>query len=216
MKMTKTHYIIIVIVAILGLLLGLMAVKSNYVKDTVNIVIPIFPTPTPEPTPTPIPPTPVPTVKPGPTYEDIQAGKDYKNATYLIEGQLITLQNGQYEDQLPNSSTKVRASIHDEKKGDLNGDGQEDVALILTYSPGGTGTYYYVAGSLSLNGEALGTEAIKLGDRLTSIALAIEPDGTIKVSYSKEKKDETGEVTSQSEEKYFRVELPNKLVEVKK
>jgi hypothetical protein len=53
-----------------------------------------------------------------------------------------------------------------EIKADLNGDGLEDVAFLLTQDGGGSGTFYYVVVALKAGTGYKGTNAIFLGDRI--------------------------------------------------
>lgn len=67
----------------------------------------------------------------------------YENATYLIEGQFVTLVDGFFEiESAPGSATRITTSYFgNEAFGDLNGDGMEDVAFLLTQSSGGSGIF---------------------------------------------------------------------------
>ena len=75
---------------------------------------------------------------------------DYKNATYTIEGQPVTLVDGYAEvPAAPGSASKtVTQYFGNEAVGDLNGDGVPDVAFLLTQNGGGSGTFYYVVAAL--------------------------------------------------------------------
>lgn len=72
-------------------------------------------------------------------------GLDPLNATYRIEGQPIALVDGHHESPAaPGSATKVRTAVWKQPVfGDLDGDGDEDAALLLIHDPGGSGTFYY-------------------------------------------------------------------------
>ena len=58
---------------------------------------------------------------------------DYKNATYTVEGETLTLVNGRAEStSAPGSASKtITQYFGNEATGDLNGDGLPDVAFIL-------------------------------------------------------------------------------------
>ncbi len=116
---------------------------------------------------------------------------DPLNAVYNIEGQLITLHNGHSERAIsPDSAIKIRTSIiGNQVSGDLDDDGDDDAVLILVYDPGGSGTFFYVAAALNVNGRYQGTNAVLLGDRITPGALTIR-NGVINVSYKDRKADE--------------------------
>ena len=116
-----------------------------------------------------------------------------KNATYTIEGDSITLINGKAEKEIvPGSASKIEVMAWGEPAtGDLNADSVDDAALILTYSSGGSGTFYYVAAALrdSQSGKAAGTDSILLGDRIAPQNISIS-SGIILVNYADRKSNE--------------------------
>jgi|SRR3989344_1427780 len=94
---------------------------------------------------------------------------DYKSATFLIEGEEVTLVNGKAETEAsPGSASKtVTEYFGNEAKGDVNDDGIPDLAFLLTQTRGGSGTFYYVVVALQTPaGGYIGTNAILLGDRI--------------------------------------------------
>lgn len=94
--------------------------------------------------------------------------QDYKNATYIIAGQPVTLTNGLSEIETASSSaTKIITRYFgNEVKHDLNDDGLEDVAFILTQETGGSGTFFYFVAALNTSDGYIGSEAVFLGDRI--------------------------------------------------
>ena len=58
---------------------------------------------------------------------------------------------------------------------DLNGDGQPDVAFLLTQSGGGSGTFFYAAVALTTADGYQGTNAIFLGDRIAPQSTTVDP-----------------------------------------
>ena len=109
---------------------------------------------------------------------------DYKNATYMIEGQPVTLTNGRAESAAaPGSSAKVVTQYFgNEATGDLNGDGMPDVAFILTRTTGGSGTFYYVTAAIKTDSGYRGTDAVLLGDRIAPQSTEIR-DGKVIANY---------------------------------
>src|SRR3569833_2092325 len=73
-----------------------------------------------------------------------QGAADYKDATYVIDGTPVTLVHGEAQTPAaPGSASMVITNYFgNELKADLNGDGKEDVAFILTQQTGGSGTFY--------------------------------------------------------------------------
>lgn len=105
------------------------------------------------------------------------------NTTYTIEGREIRLQNGRFEAAAAHdSATKIRTVVFGKPVyGDLDGD--EDAALFLVHDPGGSGTFYYVAAALNVNGQYIGTNAELLGDRIAPQGVAIR-NGVVAASYA--------------------------------
>lgn len=141
----------------------------------------------------------------------------YEDATYAIDGKLVTLTDGRSETELvPGSaSTLVTQYFGNETAGDFNGDGATDVVFLLTQSSGGSGTFFYVVAALKIPGGYEGTNAILLGDRIAPQTTEFR-NGEIIVNYAERRPDEP--MTTQPSmgvSKYLRVEN-GALVEVKK
>jgi hypothetical protein len=58
----------------------------------------------------------------------------------------------------------------------VNGDGIDDTAVLLTYDPGGSGTFYYIAAAIKMEKGYKGTNAILLGDRIAPQETHLEND----------------------------------------
>jgi hypothetical protein len=81
--------------------------------------------------------------------------KDYKATTFYIDGKPVTIDN---------TTTRY---FGNELKTDLNADGIPDIAFIITQSPGGSGTFYYVVGAIQdAQNNYHGTDGYFLGDRI--------------------------------------------------
>ena len=129
---------------------------------------------------------------------------DYKNISYEIEGQTKTMKDG--------TSTRY---FGNNAFGDLNGDGMEDVAFILTHDFGGSWIFYYVAVALKNTNGYLGTNALLLGDRIASQTTEIR-NGEIIVNYAERKLNEPMTANpSVGISKYFKV-VDARLTEVMK
>lgn len=106
-----------------------------------------------------------------------QAADSYKTASYDLSGTAKALGSG------------TARYFGNEARGDLNGDGREDVAFIIVDQPGGSGTFYYVAAAL---GTAQGYEpagALLLGDRIAPQNTLID-GGDVVVNYADRKANE--------------------------
>jgi heat shock protein HslJ len=110
----------------------------------------------------------------------------HKNAEYSIGGQRVRLVDGLAETPAaPGSAAKrVTRYFGNEVWTDLDADGREDVAFVLTQEPGGSGTFYYLVAALDRPGGFVGSEAMLLGDRIAPQRTSVEPGGTIVVSYA--------------------------------
>jgi heat shock protein HslJ len=111
---------------------------------------------------------------------------DHQNLEYSIGGRGVRLVDGVAEaPAAPGSAARiVTRYFGNEARGDLNGDGREDLAFLLTQEPGGSGTFFYVVAALDLPSGLVGTEALLLGDRIAPQSTELRPDGTIAVSYA--------------------------------
>lgn len=133
---------------------------------------------------------------------------DYKNATYSIDGQTVTLIDGRAETSAaPGSVSKtVTEYFGNEATGDLNGDGLPDTAFIVTQNSGGSGTFYYAVVALKTANGYQGTNAVSLGDRVAPQTTEIK-DGQLVVNYADRKPDEPMSVTpSVGVSKYLEVQ----------
>jgi hypothetical protein len=141
---------------------------------------------------------------------------NYKDATYVVEGEPISLVNGLAEKEIaPGSASKqITKYFGNEATGDLNGDGQADVAFLLTQDSGGSGTFYYVAVALKTDSGYKGTNAIFLGDRIAPQSTEIQ-GGRLIVNYADRNPGEP--FTAQPSlgvSKYFKI-IDSKLIEAK-
>jgi hypothetical protein len=108
-----------------------------------------------------------------------------QDATYVIEGQSVTLIHGvSATSTAPGSASQTTTQYFgNEATGDLNGDGIPDVGFILTQNSGGSGTFYYAAVALKTASGYRGTNAILLGDRIAPQTTEIK-DGVLIVNYA--------------------------------
>src|SRR3989344_9423973 len=78
-------------------------------------------------------------------YQEKQGPTDYKDATYLIEGEPVTLVDGVAEtESAPGRASKtITRYFGNEVKGGLNSDTKNDLAFILSQETGGSGNISY-------------------------------------------------------------------------
>lgn len=93
---------------------------------------------------------------------------DPRNASYVIDGSPVQLVDGYAQSEAaPGAASQVVTRYFgNELRTDLDGDGREDVAFILTQERGGSGTYFYAVGALTTSEGLRTTEAYLLGDRI--------------------------------------------------
>lgn len=80
--------------------------------------------------------------------------EDYKTATYYISGVPVHLGEGGV------------TYFGNEVEGDIDGDGDLDKAFLIVDQPGGSGSFYYLAGAINDGGKYTGTNAMLIGDRI--------------------------------------------------
>ena len=115
--------------------------------------------------------------------------RDHKNTTYEIQEKSVTLKDGNSIVQDTPESQTITAYFGNDAKGDLDGDGDEDIAFILIQNGGGSGTFVYAVAALNDNGSYTGTNGILLGDRVSPQTTEIH-DGVVVVKYFDRKPDE--------------------------
>lgn len=103
-------------------------------------------------------------------YNEKQADtvSDFKNAQYLIDGQVVVLKDGRAETEVAPGSASMTVTQYfgNELITDLDGDGDEDIAFILTQTSGGSGTFYYAVSALNTQDGYIGSDGYLLGDRI--------------------------------------------------
>lgn len=97
--------------------------------------------------------------------------ENYKTATYMISGEQAYLGEGGV------------TYFGNEVRGDLDADGDEDIAFLVTQQPGGSGTFYYLAGAINDGGKYKGTNMMLIGDRIAPQTTEFR-DGQVIVNYA--------------------------------
>jgi hypothetical protein len=107
------------------------------------------------------------------------SSEGYKNTSYTIEGQSVTLVDGFSEiEAAPGSASKITTRYFgNEVKHDLNNDGREDVVSIVTQETGGSGVFFYAVAALNTPAGYVGSSAFLLGDRIAPQSTSID-EGT--------------------------------------
>lgn len=140
-----------------------------------------------------------------------------KNTSYDIEGELISLQNGIASPLNSNASSTLKTVTYfgNELRVDVNQDGKEDTALLLTTTTSGTGTFYYLVVALNKDGGYVGTNGVFLGDRIAPQTTEFR-NNEIVVNYAERKPSEPMTARpSIGVSRYFNV-VNDTLVEIQK
>lgn len=141
------------------------------------------------------------------TVEIVNNPPDFKETSFRIDGDTIQLVNGLSETEAGSDSAAkiITRFFGNEAIGDLNGDGEQDAAFIVTQTSGGSGTFFYVVAALRTTDGYLATDAALLGDRIAPQTTAIE-NGMLVVNYADRKPDESFAVSpSVAVTKYFKI-----------
>lgn len=130
------------------------------------------------------------------TYEEKQGpervAESPKDATYVIDGRVVTLFDGYAEGEIdPGSTSKIKTRYFgNEVYKDLDGDGREDVAFLLTQDASGSGTFFYVVAALNTERGYIGSQGLFLGDRIAPQTTESGDGMTIIVNYADRAEDE--------------------------
>ena len=116
-------------------------------------------------------------------YQEKQGLTDYKNLTFFLSGESVTLKDGYTETETVFGQTgkSVVGYFGNEAKGDLDGDGIPDLVFLITQETGGSGTFFYLVGALQTPQNTWnGTHAVFIGDGIVPQTTEFRdlPDGT--------------------------------------
>ncbi|HEY5118799.1 MAG TPA: Gmad2 immunoglobulin-like domain-containing protein [Anaerolineales bacterium] len=123
-------------------------------------------------TPAPVLPT---ATQASPTISPLTANM-LKNGTYKLPqlGQTVTLVNGKFDRDTPDSDIVHAALLNPLAFGDLNGDGAEDAAVLLSESSGGTGDWISVVVVLNQGGAPVQSADRLIDDRAQINGMTIQ------------------------------------------
>lgn len=144
-------------------------------------------------------------------------GDGFKNATYMIDGESVTLVNGEARTPVAEGSAgeKVTKYFGNEEEVDFNEDGEKDVVFLMTQETGGSGVFYYLVGAIKNKEGYWGMSGVLLGDRIAPQTTELVGNEIV-VNYADRKKEEpmTAEPTV-GVSRYFKF-VEGSLVEVVK
>lgn len=108
-----------------------------------------------------------------------QSTLDPRNSSFKVANMPVSLTNGLSEVELadvPGAKITTRYFGNDIRH-DLNNDGREDIAFMITQSSGGTGTFYFVVAVLDTGNGFVGSDSFFIGDRISPQSMSID-EGT--------------------------------------
>ena len=104
------------------------------------------------------------------------------DATYDIDGQPVTLQNGRHVYDLGGGQTAVMTAMcYPPVRGQLDAINAPAAAVVLARQAGGGDMAYYVAAAYATDGEVVGSNAVLMANNVDIVGVEIE-DGMIWVS----------------------------------
>jgi hypothetical protein len=170
---------------------GTVVLAATACGDPAPAVVSPTITPTASPAISATQPAPTSTTTAATTPVSAAAVASFRDATYEVNGKSVPLKAGVHEvEAAPGSASKITTRVFgNDAAGDLNADGQPDVAFVLTQSPGGSGTFFYAVAALKTATGYAGTNAVLLGDRIAPQTTRIV-DGLIEVNYAERKPGE--------------------------
>jgi len=118
--------------------------------------------------------------------------KTEQDGTYIINGEKITLVNGEsIVDAAPGSASKIITRYFGNGvKYDFDKDGRDDQAFILTQETGGSGTFYYLVARLNTLNGPQGSNGLLLGDRIAPETTEMSKGSIVVVNYADRKPGE--------------------------
>ena len=121
---------------------------------------------------------------------------DPHDGTYTINEEEMVLVNGISYTRKPGATaTSTTKYFGNDATGDIDGDGSQDTAFVITQSNGGEGLFYYLVAKLNKKEGVYGTYGYLLGDRINVRSISVEKDGSVTVNYTGRKPGENFSVT---------------------
>ncbi len=118
---------------------------------------------------------------------------DGKNSSFILDGESVTLKNGVSEKAVTvgSASKIVTRYFGNESYGDLNDDGLQDEAFLVSQETGGSGIFYYVVVALKTSTGYKTTNAFFIGDRIAPQTTQINTSAKeLYVNYAERKSGE--------------------------
>jgi len=116
---------------------------------------------------------------------DVSLVADYKNGWYTVAGTSVHLVNGVSKIPAAPGSTSMITTQYfgNEVVADIDKDGDDDVAFIMTQDGGGSGIFFYLVGAIKEENGYRGTQAVLIGDRIAPQTTEFR-DGLVIVNYA--------------------------------
>jgi heat shock protein HslJ len=104
---------------------------------------------------------------------------------FVIGNEQVKLEDGVHRaTAAPESSLMITTQYFgNEARGDLDGDGDEDIVFLITQDGGGSGIFFYLVGAINQGEGYQGTRAVLIGDRISPQTTEFR-DGQVIVNYA--------------------------------
>ncbi len=111
--------------------------------------------------------------------------EDFKEVTFRISGEPVTLQNGValLPDDLNSASNSEVRYFENELDHDIDGDGDLDTVFLVTEDGGGSGTFFYLVGAINTPEGYIGSQAVFIGDRIAPQTTEAGPETQVVVNF---------------------------------
>ncbi len=124
----------------------------------------------------------------------------YKNTTYTIEGQSVTLTGG-----VSTSEAEQTKYVGYEKVADFTGEGIPDVTFVLTSASSGSGTFYYIAFAEGSDAGFVGKNTLFVGDRIVPVSINSTSDQIVITYLDRMPSEPMTSIPNVPMKKYFKV-----------
>lgn len=94
---------------------------------------------------------------------------DYKNLSFFISGEKVTMVNGISRVPVIENSASMTTTQYfgNEVRADIDSDGDEDVVFLVTQNSGGSGVFFFAVAAIKENEGYRGSHAVLIGDRIS-------------------------------------------------
>ncbi len=120
--------------------------------------------------------------------------QDFKEVTFSISGEPVSLTNGvaQARTNLGGDALTTVRYFGNEVSHDVDGDGIEDMAFLITQETQAGNEYFYLVAALKRENGYVGSQAVLIGDRIKPQSTDVGEGRSVIVNYVEEARPEMG------------------------